>query len=197
MAFVVCGLFAGAISVAIFNPEPDHDPMVRHRQPPLESVLRWPFRQRSRKSFRPQWRHLLLRPRLLTLTPNLLLQPPCRRSLPKSRDREFGTRWTSAGRASATIIPTHRATARVARVTACPIHMFRADTLASGKFSFLVRKTLYFANGSEGRPSMTRIGFRRERAHCGASSERERIRQVLANGTRSQSCRCASSYSIS
>ena len=27
MAFVVCGLFAGAISVAIFNPEPDHDPM--------------------------------------------------------------------------------------------------------------------------------------------------------------------------
>ena len=42
-----------------------------------------------------------------------------------------------------------------------------------------------------------RIGFRRERAHCGASSERERIRQVLANGTRSQSGRCASSYSIS
>ena len=36
-----------------------------------------------------------------------------------------------------------------------------------------------------------------ERAHCGASSERERIRQVLANGTRSQSGRCASSYSIS
>jgi hypothetical protein len=32
-----------------------------------------------------------------------------------------------------------------------------------------------------------RIGFRRERAHCGASSVRERIRQVLANGTHSQS----------
>ena len=169
----------------------------RHRQPQLESVLRWPFRQRSRKSFRPQWRHLLLRPRLPTLTPSLLPQPPCRRSLPKSRDREFSTRRTSAGRAGATIIPTHRVTARVARVTACPIHMFRADTLASGKFSFLVRKTLYFAQ-RVGRATLDdRIGFRRERAHCGASSERERIRQVLANGTRSQSGRCASSYSIS
>ena len=41
------------------------------------------------------------------------------------------------------------------------------------------------------------IGFRRERAHCGASSERERMRQVPASGTRSQSGRCASSYSIS
>ena len=41
------------------------------------------------------------------------------------------------------------------------------------------------------------IGFRRERAHCGAPSERERMRQVPASGTRSQSGRCASSYSIS
>src|SRR5262249_58953726 len=42
-----------------------------------------------------------------------------------------------------------------------------------------------------------RIGFRCERAHCAASSERERMRQVPANGTRSQSGRCASAYSIS
>src|SRR5262245_1556301 len=41
------------------------------------------------------------------------------------------------------------------------------------------------------------VGFRRERGHCGAPSERERMRQVPANGTRSQSGRCASSYSIS
>ena len=41
------------------------------------------------------------------------------------------------------------------------------------------------------------ISFRRERAHCGAPSERERMRQVPASGTRSQSGRCASSYSIS
>src|SRR5256885_14007706 len=41
------------------------------------------------------------------------------------------------------------------------------------------------------------IGFRRERAHCAAPSERERMRQVPASGTRSQSGRCASSYSIS
>jgi hypothetical protein len=41
------------------------------------------------------------------------------------------------------------------------------------------------------------ICFRRERAHCGAPSERERMRQVPASGTRSQSGRCASSYSIS
>jgi len=41
------------------------------------------------------------------------------------------------------------------------------------------------------------IGLRRERAHCGAPSERERMRQVPASGTRSQSGRCASSYSIS
>src|ERR1700730_6785680 len=41
------------------------------------------------------------------------------------------------------------------------------------------------------------IGFRRERVHCGAPSERERMRQVPASGTRSQSGRCASSYSIS
>src|ERR1700738_1964372 len=67
----------------------------------------------------------------------------------------------------------------------------------NGKFSFLVRKTLYFAQ-RVGRATLDdRIGFRRERAHCGASSERERIRQVLPNGTRSQSGRCASSYSIS
>src|SRR5262249_37121305 len=41
------------------------------------------------------------------------------------------------------------------------------------------------------------IGFRRERAHRDAPSERERMRQVPASGTRSQSGRCASSYSIS
>ena len=41
------------------------------------------------------------------------------------------------------------------------------------------------------------IGFRRERGHSGMRSERERMRQVPANGTRSQSGRCASSYSIS
>ena len=41
------------------------------------------------------------------------------------------------------------------------------------------------------------IGFWRERAHCEVPSERERMRQVPANGTRSQSGRCASSYSIS
>src|SRR5215471_1580804 len=41
------------------------------------------------------------------------------------------------------------------------------------------------------------VRFRRERTHCGAPSERERMRQVPASGTRSQSGRCASSYSIS
>jgi hypothetical protein len=41
------------------------------------------------------------------------------------------------------------------------------------------------------------ICFRRERAHCGAPSEAERMRQVPASGTRSQSGRCARSYSIS
>src|SRR5512133_2859088 len=38
------------------------------------------------------------------------------------------------------------------------------------------------------------IGFRRERAHSGAPSERERMRQVPASGTSSQPGRCASSY---
>ena len=42
-----------------------------------------------------------------------------------------------------------------------------------------------------------RVGFRRERRHGAASSERERMRQVPASGTRNQSGRCASSYSIS
>jgi hypothetical protein len=42
-----------------------------------------------------------------------------------------------------------------------------------------------------------RVGFRRERTHCAASSECERMRQVPASGTRSQSGRSASSYSIS
>src|SRR5262245_13882182 len=42
-----------------------------------------------------------------------------------------------------------------------------------------------------------RIGFRAERAHCDARSERERMRSVPVRGTRSQSGRCASSYSIS
>ena len=42
-----------------------------------------------------------------------------------------------------------------------------------------------------------RVGFWGERRHCAASSERERMRQVPASGTRSQSGRCASSYSIS
>src|SRR5262245_33554544 len=46
-------------------------------------------------------------------------------------------------------------------------------------------------------PLYNGIGFRRERAHCEVPSERERMRQVTANGTRSQSGRCASSYSIS
>src|SRR5215475_4061958 len=46
-------------------------------------------------------------------------------------------------------------------------------------------------------PLYNGIGFRRERAHCEVPSERERMRQVPANGTRSQSGRCASSYSIS
>src|SRR5262245_18314010 len=41
------------------------------------------------------------------------------------------------------------------------------------------------------------IGFRRERAHCGVPSERERMRQAPASGTRSHTGRCASSYSIS
>src|SRR5262245_7374046 len=42
-----------------------------------------------------------------------------------------------------------------------------------------------------------RIGFRAERGHSDARSERERMRSVPARGTRSQSGRCASSYSIS
>ena len=46
-------------------------------------------------------------------------------------------------------------------------------------------------------PFYNGIGFRRERAHCGRPSERERMRQVPATGTRIQSGRCASSYSIS
>ena len=41
------------------------------------------------------------------------------------------------------------------------------------------------------------ISFRRERAHSGVASEPARMRQVPASGTRSQSGRCASSYSIS
>src|SRR5262249_59559377 len=46
-------------------------------------------------------------------------------------------------------------------------------------------------------PLYNGIGFRRERAHREVPSERERMRQVPANGTRSQSGRWASSYSIS
>jgi hypothetical protein len=41
------------------------------------------------------------------------------------------------------------------------------------------------------------IGFRRERSHSLARSDRDSMRQVPASGTRSQSGRCASSYSIS
>ena len=41
------------------------------------------------------------------------------------------------------------------------------------------------------------IGFARELAHVGLPSERERMRSVPAIGTRSQSGRCAISYSIS
>jgi glycine/D-amino acid oxidase-like deaminating enzyme len=41
------------------------------------------------------------------------------------------------------------------------------------------------------------ISLRREGTHSGVPSERERMRQVPASGTRSQSGRCASSYSIS
>jgi hypothetical protein len=46
-------------------------------------------------------------------------------------------------------------------------------------------------------PFYNGIGIRRERAHCGRPSERERMRQEPASGTRSQSGLCASSYSIS
>ena len=42
-----------------------------------------------------------------------------------------------------------------------------------------------------------RVSFARERAHDGLPSERERMRSVPASGTRSQSGRCAISYSIS
>jgi hypothetical protein len=42
-----------------------------------------------------------------------------------------------------------------------------------------------------------RVGFRAERVHSDARSERERMRSVPFKGTRSQSGRCASSYSIS
>src|SRR5262249_40596708 len=41
------------------------------------------------------------------------------------------------------------------------------------------------------------IGFRTEGAHWNARSERERMRSVPVRGTRSQSGRCANSYSIS
>jgi len=41
------------------------------------------------------------------------------------------------------------------------------------------------------------IGLRRKRGHDGMRSDRERMRQVPASGTRSQSGRCASSYSTS
>ena len=41
------------------------------------------------------------------------------------------------------------------------------------------------------------IGFGRELIHAGLASDRARMRQVPASGTRSQSGRCASSYSIS
>ena len=39
MAFVVCGLIAGAISVAIFNPEPDYDRMDAMALAPTEALI--------------------------------------------------------------------------------------------------------------------------------------------------------------
>ena len=42
-----------------------------------------------------------------------------------------------------------------------------------------------------------RIGIRGQQGHGAATSDRDRMRHVPANGTRSQSGRCASSYSIS
>ena len=39
MAFVVCGVVAGAISIAIFNSEPDHDPMDAMALAPAEALI--------------------------------------------------------------------------------------------------------------------------------------------------------------
>src|SRR5215472_15060666 len=46
-------------------------------------------------------------------------------------------------------------------------------------------------------PFNDRIGFRRKRGHASASSQRDRMRKKPASGTRTQSGRWASSYSIS
>ena len=91
-------------------------------------------------------RHLLSRRRLLTQPPplSLLLQPPRQRSPPKTRDLEFVTRRMSS--AGATVIPTRRVTVSVVpsfvSVAGVPVlvvhhlHIFRGDTLASGKLKF-------------------------------------------------------------
>jgi hypothetical protein len=53
MAFVVCGLFAGAISVAIFNPEPDHDPMDAMALAPEALIAPKPDQLATQSEIRP------------------------------------------------------------------------------------------------------------------------------------------------
>jgi hypothetical protein len=53
MAFVVCGLFAGAISVAIFNPEPDHDPMDAMALAPEALIAPKPNQLATQSEIRP------------------------------------------------------------------------------------------------------------------------------------------------
>jgi hypothetical protein len=53
MAFVVCGLFAGAISVAIFNPEPDHDPMDAMALAPEALIAPKPDQLTTKSEIRP------------------------------------------------------------------------------------------------------------------------------------------------
>lgn len=53
MAFVVCGLFAGAISVAIFNPEPDHDPIDAMALAPEALIAPKPNQLATQSEIRP------------------------------------------------------------------------------------------------------------------------------------------------
>jgi hypothetical protein len=53
MAFVVCGLFAGAISVAIFNPEPDHDRMDAMALAPEALIAPKPDQLATQSEIRP------------------------------------------------------------------------------------------------------------------------------------------------